>query len=72
MFGPMVYASIYNCFNNYFLQKVDIYKGSLILPYSDLISNRIFSSSPRSLFQSESKCEIAVMVITSNFNMNEN
>ena len=34
--------------------------------------NRPFPSSPQSLFQSESKCEIFVMVIRSNFNMNEN
>ena len=33
--------------------------------------NRPFPSSPLSLFQSESKCEIFVMVISSNFNMNE-
>ena len=35
-------------------------------------NNRPFPSSPKSLFQSESKCEIFVMVISSNFNMNEN
>ena len=36
--------------------------------------NRPFSSSssPQSLFQSESKCEIFVTVISSNFNMKEN
>ena len=34
--------------------------------------NRPFPSSPKSLFQSESKCEIFVMVINSNFNMNKN
>ena len=39
VFGPMVYASNYKCFNDYLLQNVDIYKGSLILPYGDLISN---------------------------------
>ena len=33
---------------------------------------RPFPSSLQSLFQSESKCEIVVMVISSNFNMNEN
>ena len=33
---------------------------------------RPFPSSPRSLCQTESKCEIFVMVISSNFNMNEN
>ena len=72
VFGPMVNASICKCLNNYFLQKVDIYKGSLILPYGDLITNRIFPSSPQSIFQSESKCEIVVMVIRSNFKVNEN
>ena len=36
------------------------------------IMNRPFPSSPQSLFQSEVKCEIFVMVISSNFNMNEN
>ena len=35
-------------------------------------NNRPFSNSPQSLFQSESKCENFVMVISSNFNMNEN
>ena len=39
VFGPMACASIYKCFNNYLLQHVDIYKGLLILPYGDLISN---------------------------------
>ena len=34
--------------------------------------NRPFPSSPQSLFQSESKCEIFVMVINSTFNMIEN
>ena len=34
--------------------------------------NRPFPSSPKSLLQSESKCEIFVMVIRFNFNMNEN
>ena len=36
--------------------------------------NRPFfsSSSPQSLFQSESKCEIFVTIISSNFNMKEN
>ena len=34
--------------------------------------NRPFPSSLHSLFQSESKCEIFVMIISSNFNMNEN
>ena len=36
------------------------------------LSNRPFPSSPSSHFQSESKCEIFVMVISSNFNMNKN
>ena len=46
-----------------------------IRPWRNLIGlrcNRPFPSSPKSLFQSESKCEIFVMVISSNFNMNEN
>ena len=34
--------------------------------------NRPFPSSGQSLLQSESKCEIFVMVISSHFNMNEN
>ena len=34
--------------------------------------NRPFPSSPKSLLQRESKCEIFVMVIASNFKMNEN
>ena len=34
--------------------------------------DRPFLSSLHSLFQSESRCEILVMVISSNFNMNEN
>ena len=33
--------------------------------------NRPFPRSPQSLFQSESKCETFVMIISSNFNMNE-
>ena len=36
------------------------------------IMNRPFPSSAQSLFQSESKCEIFVMVISSNVNTNEN
>ena len=36
------------------------------------IPNRPFASSPKSLLQSESKCEIFVMIISSDFNMNEN
>ena len=35
-------------------------------------NNKPFPSSPQSLFQTKSKCEIFVMVINSNFNMNEN
>ena len=34
--------------------------------------NRPFLSSPQSLFQIESNCEIFVVVISSNLNMNEN
>ena len=34
--------------------------------------NRPFPSSLQSLFRSESKCEIFIMVISSNFNRNEN
>ena len=34
--------------------------------------NRPFPSSPQSLFQGEFKCKIFVLVISSNFNMNEN
>ena len=37
--GRTVYAGIYKCFNNYLSQNVDIYKGSFILPYGDLIGN---------------------------------
>ena len=37
-----------------------------------MLLNRPFPSLPKSLLQSESKCEIFVMVIRSNFNMNEN
>ena len=33
--------------------------------------NRLSSSSPQYLFQSESKCKIFVLVISSNFNMEE-
>ena len=35
-------------------------------------NNRPFPSSPQVFFHSESKCEIFVMIISSNFNMNEN
>ena len=40
--------------------------------HQNIVANRPFPSSPQSLFQSESKCEIFVMIISSNFNMNEN
>ena len=36
------------------------------------LCNRPFPSSSQSLFQSESRCEIFVMVISSKFNVNEN
>ena len=36
------------------------------------VVNRPFPNSPWSLFQSESKCEIFVIVISSNFNIKEN
>ena len=39
LLGLIVYGSIYKCFNDYLLQNADIYKGSLILPYFDLINN---------------------------------
>ena len=42
------------------------------LGFPTRVDNRPFPSSPKSLLQSESKCEIFVMVIRSNFNMNEN
>ena len=42
------------------------------MPFFLSVTNRPFLSSPRSLFESESKHEIFVMVISSNFNMNEN
>ena len=44
----------------------------VILKLSCQKGNRSFPSSPQSLFQSESKCETFVMIISSNFNMNEN
>ena len=37
-----------------------------------LLDKRPFPSSPQSLFKSESKCEIFVMVTSFNFNMTEN
>ena len=46
--------------------------GDSITPFVFMNFNRPFPSSPKSLFQSESKCEIFVMIISSNFNMNEN
>ena len=42
-----------------------------IMVFSE-VAYRPFPSSPQSLFQSESKCEFFVMVISSNFNMNKN
>ena len=33
--------------------------------------NRLFPSSPQSLFQSASRCEIFVLLISSSFSMNE-
>ena len=66
----------------------DVYQNLaciLLLPILDIIGNGKpftakavvwlngpFLSSPQSLFQSESRCKIFVMVIISNFNMNEN
>ena len=44
----------------------------LTTTWNDPFCSRPFPSSPKSFLQSESKCEIFVMVITSNFNMNEN
>ena len=41
-------------------------------PREGSAENRPFPSSSQSLFQSEVKCEIFVMVISSNFNMHEN
>ena len=50
-----------------------IFESDLCKPVRDrLKADRPFPSSPKSLLQSESKCEIFVMVIRSNFNMNEN
>ena len=54
----------------FLLSKVDLI--SSLAPLSHSCVNRPFPSSPESLFQSESKCEIFVMVISFNFNMNEN
>ena len=44
------------------------------LPGEDMCqgNNRPFPSSPQSLFQNEPKLEILLMVISSNFNANEN
>ena len=44
----------------------------MIIVCASEANNRPFLTSPGSLFQSESKCEIFVMVISSNFNINEN
>ena len=54
-------------------------RGHVVVTFTNVIPvqielgfvNRPFPSSLQSLFQSESKCEIFVMVISSNFNMNE-
>ena len=48
-----------------------------IIPVSSRIAvfsrrTKPFPSSPQSLFESDSKCEIFIVVISSNFNMNEN
>ena len=40
--------------------------------YYGIFRTGLFPSCPQSLFQSESKCENFVMVISSNYNMNEN
>ena len=58
----------------FLLSKVDRISSvvPLSLSHSHSCVNRPFPSSPESLFQSESKCEIFAMVISSNFNMNEN
>ena len=37
-----VCAIIYKCFNDYLLKNVDIYKGSWILPFGDVITNNYF------------------------------
>ena len=42
------------------------------LSWAKACTNRPFPSSPQSLFQSKSKCEYFVMVISSIFKMNEN
>ena len=39
VFWRIVFALIYKCLNDSLLQNVDTYKGTLILPYGDLISN---------------------------------
>ena len=49
-----------------------IFKKNVSLLLRIISYNRPFPSSPQSLFQSESKCETFVMIISSNFNMNEN
>ena len=56
----------------FLLSKVDLISSVVPLSLSHSCVNRPFPSSPESLFQSESKCKIFAMVISSNFNMNEN
>ena len=51
----------------YHLTKVKVHASKVTL-----YCNRPFPSSTKSLFQSESKCEIFVIVISSHFNMNGN
>ena len=48
---------------------IDLWVTIVLLPHLIAKSPR---SSPWSLFQSESHCEIFVMVISANFNVNEN
>ena len=52
------------------LEESKRWKKRTLFPFNKPL-NGPFPSSPQSLFQSESKCEIVVMVISSNFNMNE-
>ena len=56
----------------YFYRSPDSSSIHYYLGHTRLWDNRPFPSSPQSLFQSESKCKIFVMVISSNFNVNEN
>ena len=60
------FSSLINPFSKRFKTEVKSLSAATLTP------NRPFPSSPKSLLQSESKCEIFVMVIRSNFNMNEN